>query len=206
MKKTFKRKYRSCILLIGSCIACSVYADQQFSRLDLITENAKSFFTPKSDIDFNKVNFTHLSNLNSQEFNTTILPIIGEEGLKNTHSLLPHSMTLHDAVKIAIQRHPKISEAMANLSSKNAQIDVARANYYPQLSGGLGTGNFTSGERGRQVLELNATQMFYDFGKVRSAVDVQRAGLIAEQAELLVTIDDVANQVALAMINIIRYQ
>lgn len=88
----------------------------------------------------------------------------------------PTSRTLDisEAVKIAVQRHPEISQNIASLASQNANIDVAKAAYYPQLSGGISTGDMTSGERGRQLLSLNATQMVYDFGKVKSSVDIQK--------------------------------
>ncbi|MFW2000644.1 TolC family protein, partial [Acinetobacter ursingii] len=62
------------------------------------------------------------------------------------------------------------------------------------------------GERGRQLLTLSATQLLYDFGKVKSSVDTQKAKLIVEQANVLVSIDDIAYQVASAVINIERYQ
>ncbi|MFW2124458.1 TolC family protein, partial [Acinetobacter ursingii] len=50
------------------------------------------------------------------------------------------------------------------------------------------------------------TQLLYDFGKVKSSVDTQQAKLIVEQANVLVSIDDIAYQVASAVINIERYQ
>lgn len=70
----------------------------------------------------------------------------------------------------------------------------------------MGTGDLTSGERGRQVFSLNVTQMLYDFGKVRSNVNVEEAQLLAEQANVLVSVDDVAFQAANAIVNIKRYQ
>jgi adhesin transport system outer membrane protein len=77
---------------------------------------------------------------------------------------------LQDAVKIAIQRSPDISQSIATLAGQNSGVDVAKAGYYPQLSGGITTGDLSSGERGRQLLTLSATQMLYDFGKVKSGV------------------------------------
>ncbi len=53
---------------------------------------------------------------------------------------------------------------------------------------------------------MSATQLLYDFGKVKSSVDTQQAKLIVEQANVLVSIDDIAYQVASAVINIERYQ
>ncbi|MFX5701160.1 TolC family protein, partial [Acinetobacter baumannii] len=108
------------------------------------------------------------------------------------------TLDISEAVKIAVQRHPEISQNIASLASQNANIDVAKAAYYPQLSGGISTGDMTSGERGRQLLSLNATQMVYDFGKVKSSVDIQKARLALQQAQVLVKIDEVALEVASA--------
>ena len=48
--------------------------------------------------------------------------------------------------------------------------------------------------------------MLYDFGKVKSTVDVQQARLFAEQANVLVSMDDVAYQAANSIVQIKRYQ
>ncbi len=62
----------------------------------------------------------------------------------------------------------KSHKVLLQLDLKAANIDVANAAYYPQISGGLGTADLTKGERGRQLFSLNATQMLYDFGKVKT--------------------------------------
>ena len=66
-------------------------------------------------------------------------------------------MNLVEAVHRAVQRRPEITQSISTLSAQAANIDVARSGYYPQLSGGIGTGDLTSGERGRQMISLNAT-------------------------------------------------
>lgn len=48
--------------------------------------------------------------------------------------------------------------------------------------------------------------MLYDFGKVKSGVDIQQAKLVVEQADVLVSIDNVAYDTANAIVNIKRYQ
>jgi len=85
-------------------------------------------------------------------------------------------------------------------------IDAAKAQYYPQISGGISTADLTSGERGRQLYTLSATQVLYDFGKIKSSVNVEEARLLQEQANALVSIDDIAFQTANAIININRYK
>jgi len=82
---------------------------------------------------------------------------------------------------------------------------VAKAAYYPQLSGGVGTGDLISGERGCQVVSLNDTQMLYDFGKIKTNVSVEEARLAEDQARVLVSLDQVALEVMLlSMSNAIR--
>ncbi|MEG2431796.1 MAG: TolC family protein, partial [Acinetobacter sp.] len=70
----------------------------------------------------------------------------------------------------------------------------------------ISTGDMTTGERGRQLISLNAIQMLYDFGKVKTSVDIQQTRLWAEQAQLLISIDDVALRTSSAIINIKRSQ
>ncbi len=82
---------------------------------------------------------------------------------------------------------------------------MAKAAYYPQLSGGVGTGDLISGERGCQVVSLNDTQMLYDFGKIKTNVSVEEARLAEDQARVLVSLDQVALEVMLlSMSNAIR--
>ncbi len=66
----------------------------------------------------------------------------------------------------AVQKSRKV---LLQSDRKALNIDVANAAYYPQISGGLGTADLTKGERGRQFVSLNATQMLYDFGKTKSS-------------------------------------
>ena len=47
---------------------------------------------------------------------------------------------LAEAVLTAAQWHPSIAEAVGNLYKQGEGINVARAGYYPQISGGLRTG------------------------------------------------------------------
>jgi|GEM_PF-5783070 len=43
-------------------------------------------------------------------------------------------MNLVEAVHRAVQRRPEITQSISTLSAQAANIDVARAGYYPQLS------------------------------------------------------------------------
>ena len=119
---------------------------------------------------------------------------------------IPQKMNLVGAVHRAVQRRPEITQSISTLSAQAANIDVARAGYYPQVSGGIGTGDLTSGERRRQIVSLNATQMLYDFGKIKTNISVEEARLAEEQARVLVSLDQIAFEVADAIVNIKRYQ
>ncbi|MFX6074757.1 TolC family protein, partial [Acinetobacter baumannii] len=48
--------------------------------------------------------------------------------------------------------------------------------------------------------------VLYDFGKIKSAVNIEQAKLLEEQANVLVSIDDIAYQTANAIVNINRYR
>ncbi|EXD37244.1 outer membrane efflux family protein [Acinetobacter sp. 479375] len=175
-------------------------------------KNIFDFFSETSNQQYKTVKFSELSNFQYDPSRVDELPRIGSNNLPTGRlsaladsSRLQHS-NLIDAVKIGVQRNPEISQSIASLAAKNSNIDVAKAQYYPQLTAGISTGDLTTGERGRQLLTLSATQLLYDFGKVKSSVDTQQAKLIVEQANVLVSIDDIAYQVASAVINIERYQ
>ena len=111
-----------------------------------------------------------------------------------------------DAVQQALRHRPEITQSIATIAGQGANIDAAKAEYFPQISGGITTADLTTGERGRQLYTLSATQMLYDFGKIKSSVDIQKAKLLQEQANALVNIDDIAYQTANAIVNIKRYQ
>lgn len=112
----------------------------------------------------------------------------------------------NQAIQYAVRTHPDIQQQVASLAAQNENIDVAKAAYLPQLSGGISTGDFTSRERGQQLISLNATQMLYDFGKTQSNVDIQKSRLLSTQTQLLITVDDIAFRVASTITNIQRTQ
>lgn len=107
---------------------------------------------------------------------------------------------LTDAVLQAAQWHPSIAEAIGNLYKQGEGINVARAGYYPQISGGIRTGYDTGygGDRNSQALNLSLKQMLYDFGKVDSAVSAAQAAAARAQANILLVVDDLARDTAYA--------
>jgi len=117
-------------------------------------------------------------------------------------------LSLTDAVLQAAQWHPSIAEAIGNLYKQGEGINVARAGYYPQISGGLRTGYDTGygGDRNSQALNLSLKQMLYDFGKVDSAVNAAQAAAARAQANTLLVVDDLARDTAYAWIETRRYE
>lgn len=178
--------------------------------LSSLKDNLQSVFKPKSSDEFRKVQLNELSNFEYRPDPNQSLPIISgkpQSGIQQSSRKIGSKvLTLDEAVKLAVSKHPEISQSISDLASQNANIDVARSGYYPQLSGGVSTGDMTSGERGRQLLSLNASQMLFDFGKVKSGVSTQEARLLTTQAQVLVTIDQISLEVANAIVNIRRYE
>ena len=115
---------------------------------------------------------------------------------------------LAEAVLAAAQWHPSIAEAIGNLYKQGEGINVARAGYYPQISGGIRTGYDSGygGDRNSQALNLSLKQMLYDFGKVDSAVDAAHAAAARAQANILLVVDDLARDTAYAWIETRRYE
>ena len=153
--------------------------------------------------DISRIETDQLSDFNYNYDHQKI--IYGENGHKTDLSA-KNNLTINDAVLYALQQHPQIAQVVAELASQHSYIDVAKASYYPQLSGGLSTGDFTTGERGRQLISLNATQMLYDFGKTSANVDIQQTKTYLKQTEMLSQIDTLAKTVTSSILMIKRYQ
>lgn len=197
-------------LIIFSLYSLEAQAEQSKINLQSVKDNVQNLFTPKSSDEFRKVQLNELSDFEFNPSQIQDLPIISSRsqgiGTANNKSIAKR-LSLVDAVQIAVSRHPDISQSISQLAAQNANIDVAKAGYYPQMSAGIATGDMTSGDqRGTQLLNLNVNQMLYDFGKIKSTVTTQEARLMASQAELLVSIDQIAYQVANSIVNIRRYE
>lgn len=175
-----------------------------------LKNNVSKFFTPQPSDEFKVAQMQKLGNFSVDASLGTDLPVVGS-GRPQTASPVvwqnQQRTTLKDAVQIAVQRNPDISQTIATLAAQNANIDVAKAGYYPQIGGGLNTGDLGKKTgREQQWISLTATQMLYDFGKVKSGVDIEEAKVLLEQANVLVKIDDISLDVAQTIINIQRYQ
>ena len=201
------------------CLICMMplhinyaHADSSKEFMQSVKSGISQIFVPKPDENYNKADIHTLSNFQLDTSKVQELPVIqGSDRTlafsKNQPTYQPVSqLSFNETILRALQRSPDVSQSVSVLAGQGAYIDVAKAGYYPQLSGGLSTGDLSSGERGRQLISLNATQMLYDFGKVKSGVDIEQAKLAAEQANVLLSIDNVAYETANAIVNIKRYQ
>ena len=197
------------LLCVFSFSVPVVHAETPSEKYHSLKNNIAQLLAPKSNQDFKVANMQKLSNFTVTPSNNN-LPVVGS-GRPMQPASVPiiqsQPRVLKDAVQIAVQRNPEISQTLATLAAQNANIDVAKAGYYPQITGGMNTGDLTQkSSRGQQVLALSASQMVYDFGKVKSGVNTEQARLAVEQANVLVKIDDISLDVAQTIINIQRYK
>ena len=120
----------------------------------------------------------------------------------------PGVLTINDAVNRAVSWHPAIREAVGKLLAQKDQIEAAKSKYYPQVSAGMNNGySNTYVDHGfSPSLVLSVSQMLYDFGKVSSQVRAERAGAVQQQANVLLSIDDVTHDTATAMVEVQSWQ
>ncbi|MDM1759012.1 MULTISPECIES: TolC family protein [unclassified Acinetobacter] len=209
---TFSLKKMNACIGLSLCLNSVVYAETQSSYLQDMQKNIANFIRPKTDDSFSTVQLSQLSNFQVQPDPIyQQLPVVGVSSdmdttaFEHTAEVQSH-LNLQEAVQIAVKRNPVISQALASLAAQNANIDVAKAQYYPQLKAGLNTGDFTSSDRGSQLYTIEANQLLYDFGKVKSSVDTQKNKLEAEQANVLLNIDEIATETARSIIAVLRYR
>lgn len=175
----------------------TVSAAESQTQNTAFSERISAFFSPKTDTQFNTVQLQQLSKYQQDQ------PLISLDTQADART---GAMGFSDAIRYALLRNPTVSQKISIVAAQNSNIDAAKSQYYPQISGGVGTGDLSSSQRGSQLLSLTATQMLYDFGKVKSSVNTQKAKLQLEQANVLISIDDIAYQVSYAMVSIERYR
>jgi len=117
-------------------------------------------------------------------------------------------LSMFDAVHRAVGWHPLIAESIGNLYQQRQGVKAARSAYFPQLSAGIVAGEDTEYKRegDGHAIQLNVSQMLFDFGKVSSSVRQAKANVRRSQAQVLQSIDEVAKQTAKATIEVQRYQ
>jgi adhesin transport system outer membrane protein len=117
------------------------------------------------------------------------------------------ALTLTQAVKRAVDWHPSIDVAVGDLNQGKAEVKVARAGYRPKVTGGITPGvEIYNGASWQPQMQISASQMLYDFGKVSNAVASAQAAVRVDRAQLLAAIDDLVRDTAYAVIEVQRYK
>jgi len=115
-------------------------------------------------------------------------------------------LTLGEALKTADKNHPQIEEAAANLSTTEARLGQARANYWPQinLAADWNKGDtFLTALGGIKKTEVATTsvvvrQNLYDFGRTAGATAAAHGARAAATEGLTISRQDVAFRVKAA--------
>lgn len=107
------------------------------------------------------------------------------------------------AIQLAVNHHPSISSSIATLESSGFTIDAAKAGYLPAIKAGITTGR-QQDEGSGHIATVGLSQMLYDFGKTGSAVDQASAKYLRQQATVLMQIDTIIEQTALALNEVYR--
>ena len=117
------------------------------------------------------------------------------------------ALDLSEAAREAVSWHPSIVEAAGRLNAQEQRISEVRAGLYPQISGGIGSG-YDSTLRGgfRPSANLSVDQRLFDFGKLDSELDSERAGTRAARAQVLLSVDAIVRDTSYSMIEILRGQ
>lgn len=120
-------------------------------------------------------------------------------------------LSLEQAVRAAAETHPSVRNVARKVQQASEGIAAARAGYYPQVSGGIGSQLSNQNVRpydSRKVhtASVSVSQMLYDFGKVDSQVGQARASADASRAQVLLTVDDLASETAQAWLEMYRQQ
>ena len=139
---------------------------------------------------------------------TQELPSLNGRVAPNASKAAPGTLQLGEAVNRAVTWHPAISEAVGKLYEQTEQVDVAKSKYYPQINAGMDNGYTRNGgdDGFTPSLVLSLSQMLYDFGKVASQVRAESAGVAQQQANVLVSIDTIAHDTAVAMVQVQTWQ
>ncbi|MGP5565735.1 TolC family outer membrane protein [Vreelandella alkaliphila] len=116
------------------------------------------------------------------------------------------NLTMKDAVQQAVSWYPSIAETLGRLYQQNEQVAVARSGYLPQVNAGISSEYRTSSSQTEEAFNITASQLLYDFGKVSNEVKAEQFGVERDQARVLLAIDQLALEVAQAVIEIQRFE
>lgn len=106
------------------------------------------------------------------------------------------------AVRQAVQWHPQIAQAAAVLQGNRQEVDLARAQRYPEITLSSSSDVEAFGEA--EAVRLSASQTLYSFGRISRGIDAARARQSREEAAVLLEVDEVARAAARAYVEVQR--
>ena len=145
-------------------------------------------------------------------FSTSANTFLSHENSKLVQRVALDGLTLSNAIGIAIARHPDISRANAEVAQRAAEIEVAKAAWYPKIDYGVKPGYgrsysaSESGNAGAIRTSLGVNQLVYDFGVTSNRIKAADAS--REQTRYLVadTIETVALNTAMSFVELAATQ
>lgn len=122
-----------------------VHAEKSTDYLTSVKSGISQLFTLKPTGDVNKVSVRSLSHFQLdtsqvQELPQVTLTVGANAARQKPFAGYVTSLNFNEAILAALQRRPEVTQSIALVAAQSAYIDVAKAQYYPQLSGGIGTG------------------------------------------------------------------
>lgn len=129
---------------------------------------------------------------------------------KSTSHLPSHNVTLQEATRLIVNTHPRMAQARSAAKGEEEMIAVAKAAYYPQLKGGIGTRYDKDSTRYDKdyihTLDLEVKQNIYDFGRTKSAVKSSEYGYLGAKAYISATNEELIYTATSSVVNIARFQ
>ena len=103
------------------------------------------------------------------------------------------TLTLDEALEVALNNHPQIVEAKENLRGSEARSGLAQANYYPQVNFAADWNKgrtYFAAQENIKTTEVNTAALYlkqtiYDFGRTSWVVDAAHSNYEAAEKALV---------------------
>lgn len=121
------------------------------------------------------------------------------------------SVDLKTAILQAFSRSPSVTQQAYQMGIGQAQIREAQSAWYPQVGLNANTGSstqqdFSNSLNNAAAYGMTLSQLIYDFGKTNASVNQQKSSEESYRYKLLATMSDVAEQTAMAYLDVLKYQ
>ncbi|HCR1077244.1 TPA: TolC family protein [Enterobacter cloacae] len=149
---------------------------------------------------------TEISKINQAEMpRSQLVTVVTEQTYAKRHLF-----TISEAVQLAMGWHPVIKRAEREYAQSIESTNEAKAGWYPSLSAriksGLEQNNNSHEEIKSNTLELNASQVLYDFGKISRKIDLADTATYRARSNLDKSVNDIAYETAKSFVQAIHYQ